>query len=208
MIDKEIEVLKRKRANLRNKVTEYYNKGKDAREIVSKYLEITDQLIQKGFQPKPTFLPYLNIEWWDKWSKSNGSTQNIWEPNGSLTCKDSNKTTICKEIKIKSPEGHINNLVDAQIKKINYYYICLAWSNKESQCASCTINLIRNCFKDLGLTEITNDCYQFGEGAENLIKYRHIGDDDSFQIIKTFAQSILDNSNENSAAVYGKKINF
>ena len=198
MNSKEINDLKRKRASLATKIREWKERGKNAKEFAIEYQNITEKLQQYGLN---VFIgaDYLKADYWD----------NPW---GALKPTENVKACKIKTEKecIRECVQNVNTveLIDNKIKDINYYTICLAWSNKDSQCASCTINLIKNCFNDLGLKEITNDCYQFGEGAENLIKYRYIGNDESFQIIKTFAQSILDNNNENSAAIYGKKINF
>lgn len=196
MTDKEINSLKNKRVNIATKIKDWYSKGKNAKEYAIKYNELTRILNENGCNLNIT-KPFFNVEWWD-----NNYTENVLQSTVDVN--------VCKIKTEKEYIQHTNitELVDNKIKDINYYTICLAWSNKDTQCASCTINLIKNCFNDLGLKEITNDCYQFGEGAENLIKYRYIGNDESFQIIKTFAQSVLDNNNENSAAIYGKKINF
>lgn len=200
MTDKEINSLKNKRVNIATKIKDWYSKGKNAKEYAIKYNELTRILNENGCNLTIT-KPYFNADWWD-----DNYTESILQPTVDVkACKIKTEKECIQEC---TQRTNTIELVDNKIKDINYYTICLAWSNKDTQCASCTINLIKNCFNDLGLKEITNDCYQFGEGAENLIKYRYIGNDESFQIIKTFAQSILDNNNENSAAIYGKKINF
>ena len=198
MTDKEINDLKRKRTSLATKIREWKERGKNAKELAIEYQNITEKLQQYGLN---VFIgaDYLKVDYWDNPWGTLKLTENV------KACKIKTEKECILEC---AQNTNTIELVDNKIKAINYYTICLAWSNKDTQCTSCTINLIKNCFNDLGLKEITNDCYQFGEGAENLIKYRYIGNDESFQIIKTFAQSILDNNNENSAAIYGKKINF
>ena len=61
-----------------------------------------------------------------------------------------------------------------------------------------------NCMK-----EITNECYQNGTSVEYMVKYRFVGSEESFNIIKTFSQNVLDGTlkrDKNNATIFGKKI--
>lgn len=199
MDNKEINELKRKRTNLATKIREWKEQGKNAKELAIEYQTITEKLQQCGLK---VFIgtDYLKVDYWD----------NPWG-----TLKPTVDVKVCK---IKSEKEYTQQrptteLVDDKIKAINYYSICLAWECKDIQEFPNGIKLIKNCFNDLGLKEISDECYQMGSCVEHMAKYRFIGDDDSFNIIKTFTQSVLDSitlidDNKNNTTIFGKKINI
>lgn len=196
MNSKEINDLKRKRASLATKIREWKERGKNAKEFAIEYQNITEKLRQYGLN---VFIgaDYLKADYWD----------NPWG-----TLKPTAEVKVCK---IKSEKEYTTTakLVEDKIKAINYYSICLAWECKDIHESPNGIKLIKNCFNDLGLKEISDEYYQMGSCVEHMAKYRFIGDDDTFNIIKTFAQSVLDSitlidDNKNNTTIFGKKINI
>lgn len=196
MNNKEINDLKRKRASLATKIREWKERGKNAKDFAIEYQNITEKLQQYGLN---VFIgaDYLKVDYWDN-------------PAGVLK-----PTVDVKVCKIKTEKEYIapTKLVDDKIKAINYYSICLAWECKDIQESPNGIKLIKNCFNDLGLKEISDEYYQMGSCVEHMAKYRFIGDDDTFNIIKTFTQSVLDSitlidDNKNNTTIFGKKINI
>lgn len=199
MDNKEINELKRKRTNLATKIREWKEQGKNAKELAIEYQTITEKLQQCGLN---VFIgaDYLKADYWDK-------------PVGTLKPTVDVKVCKIKTEKEYTQQRSTTELVDDKIKAINYYSICLAWECKDIQEFPNGIKLIKNCFNDLGLKEISDECYQMGSCVEHMAKYRFIGDDDSFNIIKTFAQSVLDSitlidDNKNNTTIFGKKINI
>lgn len=201
MDNKEINSLKNKRVNIATKIKDWYSKGKNAKEYAIKYNELTRILNENGCNLTIT-KPYFNVEWWD-----DNYTKGVLQA-----------TVDVKACKIKTEKEYTQQpttteLIDDKIKAINYYSICLAWECKDIQELPNGIKLIKNCFNDLGLKEISDEYYQMGSCVEHMSKYRFIGDDDSFNIIKTFAQSVLDSitlidDNKNNTTIFGKKINI
>lgn len=197
----EIKKLQNRRTNLATKIKEWKSKGKNARELAVRYEELTNKLRDIGKNVHIS-AECLTVEYWDKFY---------------LNVQPINTGTI-KECKIKSEKEYvahkdIEKEIDDKIKDINYYSICLAWECKDIQESPNHIGVIKNCFNDLGLKEISDEYYQMGSCVEHMTKYRFIGDDNSFNIVKTFAQSALDSitnldDNKNNASIFGKKINI
>lgn len=102
-----------------------------------------------------------------------------------ITPNDINDTNQAK--KIETPNDN------------NYYILNLAWTGNES------ITNIDEYLNHIGLQYL--DVEDFGE--EHIAKYKYIGDDLGFNIIKKSTQYILDSfvSNQN-VNVYGKKLNY
>lgn len=96
------------------------------------------------------------------------------------------------------------NVTD-QAKKIenpndnNYYILNLAWTGEES------IIGVDKYLNHIGLQYL--EVEDFGE--EHIAKYKYIGEDNGFNVIKKSTQYILDSfvSNQN-INVYGKKLNY
>lgn len=196
MNNKEINDLKRKRASLATKIREWKDRGKNAKEFAIEYQNITEKLQQYGLN---VFIgaDYLKVDYWD---------------NPVDVLKPTVDVKVCK-IKTEKEYTAPTKLVDDKIKAINYYSLCLAWECKDIHESPNGIKLIKNCFNDLGLKEISDECYQMGSCVEYMSKYRFIGDDDTFNIIKTFTQSVLDSialidDNKNNTTIFGKKINI
>lgn len=200
MNSKEINDLKRKRASLATKIREWKERGKNAKELAIEYQIITEKLQQYGLN---VFIgaDYLKEDYWDNFYLG------VLKPTVDV------KVCKIKTEKEYTQQRPTTELVDDKIKAINYYSICLAWECKDIQESPNGIKLIKNCFNDLGLKEISDEYYQMGSCVEYMSKYRFIGDDDTFNIIKTFTQSVLDSialidDNKNNTTIFGKKINI
>jgi hypothetical protein len=206
MSDTEINSLMTKRANLATKIREWYNKGKNARDLAFQYENITNKLQELG---KNVYIgtDYYKVEYWD--AKSNDivkSSKDLQPFSGEITIKD---TSVIKPSHFVPEKNYIEKLVDDKIKDINYYVFCLVWECEDIHQTFDNIETIKTCFSDLGMKEITNECYQNGTSVEYMVKYRFVGSEESFNIIKTFSQNVLDGTlkrDKNNATIFGKKI--
>lgn len=199
MSKEEIKKLKDKRTNLATKIKDWLNKGKNAKELAVQYEALTKQLQDLG---RNVYISadYLKASYWEAQCNEK-----------SIEFKDDIINTI-KPCKLKTNEEHVMELVDNKIRDINYYSLCLAWECKDIHEQPNNIHLIKKCFDDLGLKEISNESYQMGNCIEHISKFRFIGDDNSFKIIKKISQSVLDHTeplklSDNKASIFGKKIN-
>ena len=158
----DINKIKRKRMNLRTKIREYINKGKDVSDLYNQYINILNEL------------------------KSVGVKVSTKETTAYL--KNLNKP------KFINP----NNKINIEIEN-NYYILNLAWTGEES------IIGIDKYLNHIGLQYL--EVEDFGE--EHIAKYKYIGEDNGFNVIKKSTQYILDSfvSNQN-INVYGKKLNY
>lgn len=158
----DINKIKRKRMNLRTKIREYINKGKDVSDLYNQYTNILNEL------------------------KSVGVKVSTKETTAYL--KNLNKP------KFINP----NNKINIEIEN-NYYILNLAWTGEES------IIGIDKYLNHIGLQYL--EVEDFGE--EHIAKYKYIGEDNGFNVIKKSTQYILDSfvSNQN-INVYGKKLNY
>lgn len=206
MSDTEINSLMTKRANLATKIREWYNKGKNARDLAFQYENITNKLQELG---KNVYIgtDYYKVEYWDAKSNDIVKSSNDLQPfSGEITIKD---TSVIKPSHFVPEKNYIEKLVDDKIKDINYYVFCLVWECEDIHQTFDNIETIKTSFSDLGMKEITNECYQNGTSVEYMVKYRFVGSEESFNIIKTFSQNVLDGTlkrDKNNATIFGKKI--
>jgi len=181
----EIKKLKTKRFNLREKIRTYVKKDKDAYELVVEFHNIINQLRDLGVKASIE-KDYLQLEYWDK----------------------------SKTLKSQKPkkDEQVTEQQTTQVNK-NSYILCLAWIEQSNK-TPIQVQKVKDYFKELGLECIGSDERKVDENRdEYLLKYEFEGSDESFRMLKTCTQFVLDTFAQSdfdrfNIAVYGKKKNF
>lgn len=182
MID--IELLHRKRDMLKIKIRNYIGKNKDAYKLVQEYTDLTTQLQSLGKNVKIV---------------AECLTLQNWEPGGKyyhLRSQQVKKTTSKKESSVVN---------DKEV-----YTLCLAWTSKDDGEPE-QVKKVKDYFNELGLPMIDKNENILNNTRETILKYEFSGSEDSFRLLKsctqfvldTFAQSDFDKFN---IAVWGKKM--
>ena len=182
--EQEIKKLKNKRFNLREKIRTYVKKDKDAYELVVEFHNIINQLRDLGVKANIE-KDYLQLEYWDK-----------------------SKTS-------KSQKPKKNTPITEQVISIdkNSYVLCLAWIEQSNK-TPIQVQKVKDYFEELGLECIGSDDRKVDENRdEYLLKYEFEGSDESFRMLKTCTQFVLDTFAQSdfdrfNIAVYGKKKNW
>lgn len=95
----------------------------------------------------------------------------------------------------------------------NSYILCLAWIEQSNK-TPIQVQKVKDYFEELGLECIGSDDRKVDENRdEYLLKYEFEGSDESFRMLKTCTQFVLDTFAQSdfdrfNIAVYGKKKNF
>lgn len=181
----DINTLKRKRVNLQLRIKEWVDKGKNAKDLVIEYHKLLDQLRSHGVKVENR-ADYLQLEYWDK----------------------------------SNPPNHKNQKKDEQVTEQqttstdkNSYILCLAWIEQSNK-TPIQVQKVKDYFEELGLECIGSDDRKVDEiKNEYLLKYEFEGSDESFRMLKTCTQFVLDTFAQSdfdrfNIAVYGKKKNF
>ena len=184
--EQEIEKLKTKRFNLREKIRTYVKKDKDAYDLVVEFHNIIDQLKKLGVKASIE-KDYLQLEYWDKSKiKEQSKTQ---------------KTTT-------QPTKQITQSISTNDK--NSYILCLAWIEQSNK-TPIQVQKVKDYFEELGLECVGSDDRKVDNTRdEYLLKYEFEGSDESFRMLKTCTQFVLDTFAQSdfdrfNIAVYGKR---
>lgn len=181
----EIKKLKTKRFNLREKIRTYVKQDKNAYELVVEFHHIVDQLKKLGVKASIE-KDYLQLEYWDK--------PKIKIPTEVTEIKQSTQTTPKKQPK-------------------NSYILCLAWVEQTNN-TPIQVQKVKDYFNEICLECIGTDTRKVdNEKTEYILKYEFEGSDESFRLLKTCTQFVLDTFAQSdfdrfNIAVYGKKKNF
>lgn len=180
----DINTLKRKRVNLQLRIKEWVDKGKDARKLVVEYHQLLNQLRECGVKIENR-ADYLQLEYWDK---------------SKMVTPKERKTTTKQNEQIISIDK-------------NSYILCLAWIEQSNK-TPIQVQKVKDYFEELGLECIGSDDRKVDEiKNEYLLKYEFEGSDESFRMLKTCTQFVLDTFAQSdfdrfNIAVYGKKKNY
>lgn len=181
----DISTLKRKRVNLQLRIKEWVDKGKNAKYLVIEYHQLLDQLRTHGIKVENR-ADYLQLEYWD----------------------ESKKTTIKK---IDKKQTSIKT--EDPISTKNSYILCLAWVEQTNN-TPIQVQKVKDYFNEICLECMGTDARKVdNEKTEYILKYEFEGSDESFRLLKTCTQFVLDTFAQSdfdrfNIAVYGKKKNF
>ena len=185
--EQEIKKLQTKRFNLRKKIRTYIERDKNAYDLVVEFHSVVDQLKKLGVRASIE-KDYLQLEYWNK-----DKPKQISSKKASKSKSKNTKT--------------INTL------NKNSYILCLAWIEQSNK-TPIQVQKVKDYFEELGLECIGSDDRKVDENRdEYLLKYEFEGTEDSFRMLKTCTQFVLDTFAQSdfdrfNIAVYGKKKNF
>ena len=185
--EQEIKKLKTKRFNLREKIRTYVKQDKNAYDLVVEFHNIVDQLKKLGVRASIE-KDYLQLEYWNKDKPKQTSPQ--------------------KTNKSKHTDTETTNTPNK-----NSYILCLAWIEQANK-TPIQVQKVKDYFEELGLECIGSDDRKVDENRdEYLLKYEFEGTEESFRMLKTCTQFVLDTFAQSdfdrfNIAVYGKKKNF
>lgn len=127
----------------------------------------------------------------------------ILEELKQLGVKVSTKNTTNYLIK-KEPVIESRGIIDIKKESViesQLYHLIIAWTNE----LNFDINLIKNYINDMGLQFFEEEIEdRFGD-KEYIIKYKYIGYEESFNLLKKSINFIIDMFPDCNIAVYGKK---
>lgn len=190
--EQEIKKLKTKRFNLREKIRKYVKEGKNAYEFVIEFHEVIRKLQELGFNASIE-KDYLHLEYWDKFSQKSNQIKN----------ESKHQSIPLKSVK----QEKIN-------KKSDSFAICLAWTSIEGFVVPIQVQKVKEYFNELGLELESDNSKSCGpQCTEHILKYVFEGPEDSFRLLKTCTQFVLDSFAESdfdrfNIAVYGKRKNY
>ena len=182
-----IEEIKKKRFNLKLKILQWHKSGKNAKDLVIEYHNLTQVLLDKGVNATIQ-ADYLQLEYWDT------NPANPAKPVKKAAEKIQESVSQSKSI-------------SCPIDDTGYYVLNIAWSN-DLNCAQNIpppIQCIIKGLEELGIQQIGTEIYPTDNGCDMLLKFRYVGDDDSFKLIKTFTRGLLDAFNT-KGSIFGKKL--
>ena len=183
-----IDKLQRTRLNLRTKIKDWYNKGKDTKDLVLKYHEILRELKDYGIniEAKADYLQIDNLD--------NSSPKST--PKSSL--KTSPKST---------PKSSLKSTQNFS------YILCLAWSEEPKSTKPDQIIKVQKYFDELGLQVLDEEIGKINNRTEHVLKYEFKGSEESFRLLKLCTQFVLDSFAKSefekfNVAIFGKKKNY
>lgn len=186
----EINDLKRERANLQARIKDWYDKGKNAKELVYKFHEISDELIRKGVNVTYR-AEYFNLDFWDKFEGK--------QPT--------------KEVK-STPQP---NIIQEEPKPIkpnqDSYILCLAWTASLQNETPEQVTKVQDYFNELGLPLLDEEVGEIDNRMEHVLRYEFKGSEESFRLLKMCTQFVLDafaktDFEKFNIAIFGKKKKF
>lgn len=183
----DINDLKRKRSSLQLKIKEWYDKGKNAKDLVDEYHNILDELRKLGVKAEAK-ADYLQKEYWRD------------HPSGTI------KTTQTTPIKETPKESKPQNIKPIQ----DTFILCLAWSASLQNETPEQVTKVMDYFKELGLPLIDESVGEIDKRMEHVLRYEFSGTEESFKMLKTCTQFVLDafaktDFEKFNIAIYGKK---
>lgn len=177
----DINDLKRQRTNLQLRIKEWVDKGKDAKQLVYEYHELLDKLRAVGVKAEAK-ADYLQKEYWDK----------------QVTPKQTPKKP--------EPEIKQETIKPSQ----DTFILCLAWSASLQNETPEQVTKVMDYFKELGLPLIDESVGEIDKRMEHVLRYEFSGSEESFKMLKTCTQFVLDafaktDFEKFNIAIYGKK---
>lgn len=93
------------------------------------------------------------------------------------------------------------------------FILCLAWVDEYKDKIPEQVIKVKKYFEELGLPILNEDSSKIDERIEHVLKYEFIGSEESFRLLKTCTQFVLDSFAKSdferfNIAIYGKKKNF
>lgn len=180
----DINELKRKRERLKFKIREWKKAGKNAKNLVDEYHEILSKLNELGVKTE-TRVDFLKKEYWVNWPDTFNKRGNV----------------------VKKPTQ------DDQNQPIqNSFILCLAWVDDHSNIPDQVIK-VKKYFEELGLPILNEETNNIDDRIEHVLKYEFMGSEESFRLLKTCAQFVLDSFAKTdferfNIAIYGKRKKF
>lgn len=178
----DIERLKRKRANLRTKIRELYNKGENVKDLVYKYHDLLNELNKLGIKTEIKN-EYLYKEYWQD------------HPTPPKKTSKKNQPIL--------PEESIKPVQDS-------FILCLAWSASLQNETPEQVTKVMEYFNELGLPIIDESVGEIDSRMEHVKRYEFNGTEDSFRMLKMCTQFVLDafaktDFEKFNIAIYGKR---
>jgi hypothetical protein len=209
----DIKLLTGRRDRLRSKIRTWKNEGRNALELIPKYEELVKQLEKLGVKTVVK-VDYLTREYWENFNSSNAIPPDKFLEN-----------------KIKKIEYRLSTLENSMLpkqiskknkktSKENTYILSLAWDDPvcsdkvDREELDQRLSDIRGYLEFLGLVKISTDANHLFDKTEYISKYEFSGDDNSFNIVKSSSNYLIDmfskheNMNNLNISIYGKKRTF
>lgn len=189
----EIQDLRRRKFNLGEKIRAYARKDKNAKKLVIELHEVTNRLNELGVKMS-LVAPHYQLEYWENWEKSHNVTST---------------TPMQKVVHPKSSKDK-----PQKTESNNNFIICLAWTSLDEYPTPIQVERVKGYFSELGLKVEDEDSKMVNPGCtEYILKYEFEGSEESFRLLKTCTQFILDTFAESdfdrfNIAVYGKRKNY
>lgn len=184
--DNEIIKLQNRRFNLREKIRSYYEKNKNAYDLVVEFHDVINKLKSLGYQADVR-KEYLQLEYWENFQKNQ------------------KPTTIIQD----KPEEKQNDP-----KQKDSYFLYLAWTELYKSKTPIQIQKVKDYFNELGMSVEDESVKNIDDNhKEYILRYNFEGSEDSFRMLKLCTQFVLDTFAESdfdkfNIAVYGKKKNY
>ena len=181
----DVEELKRKRTNLQLRIKEWFDKGKNAKDLVDEYHILLDELRKNGVKVEAK-AKYLQKEFWSNQS-----------------------TNISKPQIIKEPSP-----IPEPIKPIqDSFILSLAWVANELNETPEQVKKVESYFNEMGLPMIDESVGSVENRMEHVMRYEFKGTEESFRMLKMCTQFVLDafaktDFEKFNIAIYGKKKNY
>lgn len=182
--------LKKERGNLQARIKDWYDKGKNAKELVYRFHEIQDELIRRG--EKVTYrAEYFNLDFWDTFVEKSPS-----KPTQTYTPKPQ---PVIQEEPIKPIQDS--------------FILCLAWTAGEHNETPEQVKKVQDYFNELGLPIIDEEVSDTHDRLEHVLRYEFNGSEESFRLLKMCTQFVLDafaktDFEKFNIAIFGKKKKF
>lgn len=181
-----IDKLQRTRLNLRTKIKDWYNKGKDTKDLVLKYHEILRELKDYGINIEAK-ADYLQID------------KSVPIPTPKSILKSAPKSALKSALK-SAPKSTQNFS----------YILCLAWSEEPKSTKPDQIVKVQKYFDELGLQVLDEEIGKINNRTEHVLKYEFKGSEESFRLLKLCTQFVLDSFAKSefekfNVAIFGKK---
>ena len=181
----DINELQKERFKLRTKIREWYRKGKNAKELVLKLMEVQNELIKLGVSATNK-KDYLTLEFWDKFEGN--------EPT---------KPIKAQQIPQLIEEPPIKPIQDS-------FILCLAWTAGPQNETPEQVKKVQDYFNELGLPIIDEEVSDTHDRLEHVLRYEFNVSEKSFRLLKMCTQFVLDafaktDFEKFNIAIYGKK---
>lgn len=182
----DINELKKKRERIKFKIREWKKAGKNAKNLVDEYHNILSELNKLGVKTEIR-VDFLKKEYWENWPSPS--------QNGAIPVPHYSQNDAI-------PSPPIEPSQDS-------FTLYLAWVDECSNIPDQIIK-VKNYFEELGLPILSEEKNNINNRVEHVLKYEFTGSEESFRLLKTCAQFVLDSFAKTdferfNIAIYGNK---